>query len=63
MPEELQKDIDRIYQGLQHMKVEPTKANLAILLDTMQTLENVFNFLGKLKVAKSSEPEVGEENA
>ena len=63
MPEELQKDIDRIYQGLQHMKVEPTKANLAILLDTMQTLENVFNFLGELKVAKSSEPEVGEENA
>ena len=61
MPEELQKDISRVYQGLQHMQVEPTKANLAILLDTMQTLEVVHNFLGGLKDSEKAKAEAGEE--
>lgn len=63
MPENLQKDIDRVYQGLQHMQVEPTKANLAILLDTMQVLETVFHFLDGLKPSGKAEEEAGEENA
>ena len=62
MPEKLQKDIDRVYQGLQHMQVEPTKANLAILLDAMQTLEVVYNFLGGLKASENAEAEAGEDN-
>ncbi len=34
-------DIDRVYQGLQHLSLQPTKNNTAILLDAMTVLEGV----------------------
>jgi hypothetical protein len=45
MNETLCKDIDRIYQGIQHLNLEPTKVNTAIILDTLQVLENVYRYL------------------
>lgn len=64
MPEELKKDVDRAYQGLQHLNIEPTKVNLAILMDALQTMENVYRFLGGIKVEEpEKEEQAGEGNA
>lgn len=64
MPEEMKKDVDRVYQGLQHLHIEPTKANLAILMDAMQTMENVYRYLDSIKVVEPEKAEqVGEGDA
>lgn len=60
MPEELKKDLDRVYQGLQHMQVEPTETNLAIMLDTLQVIKKAYAFVCQ----HPDEPEqAGEEDA
>ena len=48
-PEALMRELDRAYQGLQHLNIEPNKANLAILMDALQTMENAYHFIGGLK--------------
>ena len=42
---ELMKDLDRVYTGLQNLKIQPTKHNTAILFDTLQVLESVYKFV------------------
>ena len=42
---ELMKDLDRVYLGLQNLKIQPTKRNTAILFDTLQVLESVYRFV------------------
>ena len=42
---DLQGDISRVYQGLQHLDMVPTKNNLAIVLDALQVLEQVHVYL------------------
>lgn len=42
---ELMKDLDRVYLGLQNLKIQPTKHNTAILFDTLQVLESVYRFV------------------
>lgn len=42
---DLLKDLDRIYTGLQNLNVQPTKNNTAIILDTLQVLEVVYQYL------------------
>lgn len=44
---ELLQDLDRVYTGLQHLNLQPTKHNTAILLDTLQVLESVYRFVGE----------------
>ena len=41
----LAKDIDRVYLGLQNLKIQPTKGNTAILFDALQVLENAYRFV------------------
>lgn len=41
----LQEEIARVYQGLQHLDMPPTKNNLAIVLDALQVLEIVHEHL------------------
>jgi len=43
--EELLSDLDRVYQGIQHLQLEPTKINTAIVLDALQVMENVYRFI------------------
>lgn len=43
--ESLAADIDRVYQGIQHLRVAPTKENVAILFDTMSVLEELYKFV------------------
>ena len=38
-------DINRVYQGIQHLQVAPTKENVAILFDTMSVLEELYKFV------------------
>lgn len=42
---ELMNDLDRVYTGLQNLKLQPTKHNTAILLDTFSVLESVYRFV------------------
>lgn len=42
---DLQEDISRVYQGLQHLDMIPTKNNLAIVLDALQVLEEINVYL------------------
>ena len=42
---ELMKNLDRVYTGLQNLKLQPTKSNMAILFDTLQVLESVYRFV------------------
>ena len=42
--ETLAADIDRVYQGIQHLQVAPTKENVAILFDTMSVLEESYKY-------------------
>lgn len=42
---ELQADLNRVYEGIQHLQVQPTKVNVAIILDALQTLEKCDDFL------------------
>lgn len=42
---DLLKDLDRIYKGIQNLQVQPTKNNTAIILDTLQVLEVVYQYL------------------
>lgn len=42
---DLQEDIGRVYQGLQHLDMMPTKNNLAIVLDALQVMEEVNVYL------------------
>lgn len=42
---DLQEDISRVYQGLQHLDMMPTKNNLAIVLDALQVLEEINVYL------------------
>lgn len=34
-------DLDRAYKGLQHLQLESTKTNMAIIWDTLNVLEKV----------------------
>lgn len=43
--EDLLKDLDRVYNGIQHLAVAPTKNNTSIIFDTLQTLEKVYAYL------------------
>lgn len=44
---ELMKDLDRVYNGLQNLKIQPTKHNTAILFDAYHVLENVYKFVAE----------------
>lgn len=39
---ELLEEIDRIYDGLQHLQLQPTKSNTAIIFDALTVLEKVY---------------------
>ena len=42
---ELIKDLDRVYAGLQNLKLQPTKRNTAILFDAFSVLESIYRFV------------------
>ena len=58
MVEKLMKDLDTAYQGLQHLSVEPSKNNLAILTVALQAMEGAYAYLQNLP-----KEEPGEEDA
>ena len=35
-------DIERIHDGLQHLQLQPTKSNTAIIFDALTVLEKVY---------------------
>lgn len=41
-------DLNRSHQGLQHLQLQPTETNLAILMDAMQTMRVAHGMLTKL---------------
>lgn len=41
----LLQDMDRVYTGLQHLSIKPTKNNVAILLDTLTVMEKAYTFI------------------
>jgi len=43
--EELLSDLDRVYTSVQHLQLEPTKTNTAIILDALQVMEKVYRLL------------------
>lgn len=50
--EDLMQDIDRVHNGIQHLQVQPTKTNTAIILDALNVLEKVYQHLDKQKEEK-----------
>ena len=58
---DLQEDISRVYQGLQHLNMMPTKENLAIVLDALQVLEEVNVYLQQTEEVKT-DVNVAEDN-
>ena len=52
--ENLISDIDRAYKGLQNLQITATKANAAIVLDTLQVLEQVYKHLTEENHAESN---------
>ncbi len=59
--DKLIKDIDRIYEGLQHLDIQPTKNNTTILLDTLHVLEAVYAHLQEEKQKDASKAEKAKE--
>lgn len=58
---ELLTSIDRAYQEIQNLQLQPTKNNLAIIMDVLQVLENAYNHLKECpghKEVKKEEPEI-----
>ena len=58
---ELLTSIDRAYQEIQNLQLQPTKNNLAIIMDVLQVLENSYNHLKECschKEAEKEEPEI-----
>ena len=45
MVEKLLEDLNRAHDGLQHLHIEATKANVAIVWDALQALENANAFI------------------
>lgn len=60
---DLLKDVERIYDGIQHLQIQPTKTNTAIMLDTMQTLEKVYSFLQQSEKGQVEEIAVNADEA
>lgn len=58
---ELMKDLDRVYLGLQNLKIQPTKHNTAILFDTLQVLESVYKFVEANAPAEEAPADEGAE--
>lgn len=58
-------DIDRVYQGLQHLTIQPTKNNTAILTDTYIVLEAAADYIAEREAAgettEAGEPEAAGE--
>lgn len=51
-------DIDRVYQGLQHLQGLPaTKNNLAIVLDALTVLEGCAAAVAEMKAPETEAPE------
>lgn len=47
MMDELMKDVERVHDGIQHLQVQPTKTNIAIIFDALNVLENVYQHLSQ----------------
>lgn len=51
-------DIDRVYQGLQHLRgLPPTKDNLAIVLDALTVLEGCADAVAGMTAPETEAPE------
>ncbi len=50
---------DKVYKDLQGIGIQPTKTNMAILMETLTLLENVYKYLGaeEAEAAKATEAE------
>ena len=42
---ELIQELDRVYSGIQHLEIQPTKNNVAIILDALNVIEKAFVFI------------------
>ena len=58
---DLQRDLERVYTGLQNLQVQPTKTNTAIILDALIVLEKCFNLCNEQE-REDSEQEGAEED-
>lgn len=56
MEEKLINDVARVYDAIQNIDAPMTKKNAAIVLDTLEVMQNVFAFLNELKASHQSEP-------
>ena len=54
---ELLTSIDRAYQEIQNLQLQPTKNNLAIIMDVLQVLENAYSHLKECSCHKETEKE------
>lgn len=52
---ELLEEIDRAYQSLQEIQIQPTKHNVMILMMTMQALERAHGYI--LEHGKEEQPD------
>lgn len=53
--EELMKDMDRVHGGIQHLQIQPTKSNTAIILDALTVLENAYAVLDEIQAREKQE--------
>lgn len=60
MVEKLLDDLNRAHEGLQHLRIEATKGNVAIIWDALTALENANAFIETLKVQPKSDTTVKE---
>ena len=49
MVEKLLQDLERAHAGLQHLHIEATKGNVAIIWDALTAMENANAFLESIK--------------
>lgn len=57
MVEKLLEDLSRAHDGLQHLHIEATKSNVAIIWDALQALENANAFIKDLMAASAKQEE------
>lgn len=55
---ELLQEIDRAYQSLQEIQIQPTKHNVMILMMTMQALERAHGYI--LEHGEEEKPDAGD---
>lgn len=61
--DKLSQKLDRVYIGIQNLNIQPTEHNVAIILDALTVLREVYDFVKKGEGKDGRDDSTGERDA